>query len=351
MSENKIIDVPMAEQRSIGIVTAEILTYKNQYKQQTIYFLIEVGKRLVEAKSMLEHGEWEDWLEREVDFKTTTANNLIKIYREYGTGQQRIDGAGNLQAIENLSYTQIVRLLSVPVEERDEFIRENDVEHKSSREIEQLVRERDDARRKLQDTSARLDQAEKDRAATEALSSELRQKYDQAVKDLQQADSEAQEADNARKAAEEKVAAAKAAEQKAKDKLKALKDNPTVPAEVLEKVKEEAEAAAKAAADQELEAKTAELRTAAEQAQKDAQEAKKNVEAAQAALTAAKKELQLASPDVTVFKLRFETVQQDFGQMTEALHRVAAADPQTGEKLTAAVRAMLEKFGAEVGKL
>lgn len=349
MSESKIIDVPMVEQRSIGIVTAEILTYKNQYKNQTIYFLLEVGKRLVEAKSMLDHGEWEDWLAREVDFKQSTANNLMKIYREYGTGQQRLDGAGNPQAIENLSYTQIVRLLAVPAEERDEFIRENDIENKSSREIEQLVRERDDARRKLQDTSARLDQAEKDRAKTETLNSELCQKYDQAVKALQQADSEAQAADDARKAAEEKVAAAKAAEKKAKDKLKELKDNPTVPPEVLEKFKAEAEAAAKAAAEQELEAKTAELRTVAEQARNEADAAAKEVEAAQAALIAAKKELLLAEPEVTEFNLRLQTVAKDYQELLAALHTITEKNPEKGKKLTGAVQALLNSFSQQIG--
>lgn len=345
----KVIEVRMSAQRSISTVTAEILTYKNQYKQQTIYFLLEVGKRLVEAKSMLDHGEWADWLEKEVEFKASTANNLMRIYQDYGTGQARIDGAGNPQAIENLSYTQIVRLLSVPLEERDSFIKDNDIENKSSREIEQLVRERDDARRKLQDTSARLDQAEKDRAATEAVTGELRKKYDQAVKDLQQADSEAQEADSARKAAEEKVAAAKAAEKKAKDKLKELKENPTVPPEVLDKVKAEAEAAAKAAAEQELAAKTEELRSAAEKAKRDAEEATKSVERAKADLEETRKALALASPDMTAFKIHFETVQKDFSALVECLQRIKAADPATGDKMTAAVNAVLQAFTQQIG--
>lgn len=349
MSESKIIDVPMVEQRSIGIVTAEILTYKNQYKQQTIYFLIEVGKRLVEAKSMLEHGEWEDWLEREVDFKTTTANNLMKIYREYGTGQQRIDGAGNLQAIENLSYTQIVRLLSVPVEERDEFIRENDIENKSSREIEQLVRERDDAKRKLDDTEKQLRTVQK--LADDAGESieKLRKDYHLQHEKLDAANAKAQAAEDAKKAAEDKLTKAKEAKKKAKDKLKEMQDNPTVPPEVLEKVKAEAEAAAKAAADQELEAKTAELRAAAEQAQKDAQEAKKNVEAAQAALLKAKKELLLAEPEVTEFNLRLQTVAKDYQELISALDAIKEKNAEKGQKLTAAVRAMLEKFSQQIG--
>lgn len=349
MSESKVIDVSLVEQRSIGIVTAEILTYKNQMYRQTVQYFIEIGRRLVEAKSMLEHGEWQDWLEKEVEFKQSTANYLMHIYQDYGTGQERLDGAGNPQSIEGLTYTQIVRLLSVPLDERDEFIRENDIENKSSREIEQLVRERDDARRKLQDTSARLDRAEKDRAATEALTSELRQKYEQAVKDMAQADQEAQEADNARKAAEEKIEAAKTAEKKAKDKLKELKDNPTVPPEVLEKVKKEAEAAAKAAAEQELQAMTADLRAAAEQAQKDAQEAKKNVEAAQAALLKAKKELLLAEPEVTEFNLRLQTVAKDYQELISALDAIKEKNAEKGQKLTAAVRAMLEKFSQQIG--
>lgn len=46
------------EVRSITAITDEIIFYKNVGGQA----VIEIGKRLIEAKAQLKHGEWLPWL-------------------------------------------------------------------------------------------------------------------------------------------------------------------------------------------------------------------------------------------------------------------------------------------------
>ena len=73
-----------APQREIGVVTAEIRQLVNQYRRITVAFAVEIGRRLTEAKSLLPHGEWGDWLREQVDFSQRTANNFMRVFEEYG---------------------------------------------------------------------------------------------------------------------------------------------------------------------------------------------------------------------------------------------------------------------------
>jgi hypothetical protein len=52
-----------------------------------LYNSIEIGRKLTEAKSLLDHGEWGEWLENSVEYSKSTANNLMRIFDEYGSDQ------------------------------------------------------------------------------------------------------------------------------------------------------------------------------------------------------------------------------------------------------------------------
>lgn len=76
--------------RDIDIVTAEIVTIKRQTQQVLITAAIELGRRLTEVKAMIPHGEWGKYLQERVDYSQSTADNLMKLYREYGSGQDSL---------------------------------------------------------------------------------------------------------------------------------------------------------------------------------------------------------------------------------------------------------------------
>lgn len=320
MSET--ISVPMAAQRDIQTVTTEIRTLHRQAQGMILNYAIEIGRRLKEAKSLLEHGEWGEWLENEVDFSRSTANNFMKIFEEYGAKQVSLFGDANSQTLGNLPYTHALKLLAVPAEEREEFVEEHHVEDLSSRELDRLIKERDAAVRRAEESEEReLAQADA-LAELEALRNKV--------------ETQEQMAGEGRAAIhqmEEKVAAAQDRLDKEKKKAKEREDqlrreleearnNPEVPEEVLQKLRAEVEEAASASV---------------EKAKREAQEALE-------ALAQARKDLTLADGDMAVFKELFRRVQEDFGLMTDAIRRIQGKDPESAKKLQNAVRALVKQW-------
>ena len=121
----------LIEKRSIDTITAEI----QFYKQQAGVSILEIGKRLIEAKDQLSHGEWLNWLEKEVDFTDRSARNFMRLASEYA----------NRNSISDLGVTKALALLSVPTEEREQFAEAVHAEELSVRELKQKIREREDA--------------------------------------------------------------------------------------------------------------------------------------------------------------------------------------------------------------
>jgi hypothetical protein len=139
--------------RTTELIAAEIINIKEQTKKMVIYNSIEIGRRLVEAKEMIEHGEWGKWLEKSINYSQSTANNLMKIFNEYGSDQiTLLNNNSKSQALGNLSYTQAIALLGIPSEERETFIKENDVEEMSTRELQKAIKEKQDLEEKLKDS-------------------------------------------------------------------------------------------------------------------------------------------------------------------------------------------------------
>lgn len=320
MSET--ISVPMAAQRDIQTVTTEIRTLHRQAQGMILNYAIEIGRRLKEAKSLLEHGEWGEWLENEVDFSRSTANNFMKIFEEYGAKQVSLFGDANSQTLGNLPYTHALKLLAVPAEEREEFVEEHHVEDLSSRELDRLIKERDAAVQRAEESEEReLAQADA-LAELEALRNKV--------------ETQEQMAGEGRAALhqmEEKVAAAQERLDKEKKKAKEREDqlrreleearnNPEVQEEVLQKLRAEVEEAASASV---------------EKAKREAQEALE-------ALAQARKDLALADGDMAVFKDLFRRVQEDFELMTDAIRRIQGKDPESAKKLQNAVQALVKQW-------
>jgi predicted nucleic acid-binding Zn-ribbon protein len=131
--------------RTPEVIAIEINSIKDQTKRILLASSIEIGRRLVEAKELVSHGEWEDWLEKSVDYSKSTAKNLMRIFQEYGSEQISLFGDVKSQALGDLSYTQAVALLGIPADEREQFVKENDIDNMSTRELQQAIKEREQA--------------------------------------------------------------------------------------------------------------------------------------------------------------------------------------------------------------
>jgi len=329
--------------RDIDIVTAEIVTIKRQTQQVLITAAIEIGRRLTEVKSMIPHGEWGKYLEERVDYSQSTANNLMKIYREYGSGQDSLfDNFANSQTFANLSYTQALALLSIPAEEREQFAEENDVASKSTREIQELIRQREEQATQINQLQNELTDAKSEKEEVEELLADAEKECDSRKQEVERLVEQLQKAQEA--------------EQKANEQLKEAKANPTVPKNVMDKLRAEAEAEAKKAAAETAEKERKKIQGQLEKAQKAAQDAEdekkrtmQELAQMEQKLQAAQQEVKMANPDVAVFRALFEDVQQTFNRLNGARLKVTQADPAMGESLKNATVAVLDQWRKELG--
>ena len=329
--------------RDVEIVTAEIMTIKRQTQQVLITAAIEIGRRLTEVKSMIPHGEWGKYLEERVDYSQSTANNLMKIYREYGSGQDSLfDNFANSQTFANLSYTQALALLSIPAEEREQFAEENDVASKSTREIQELIRQREEQATQINQLQNELTDAKSEKEEVEELLADAEKECDSRKQEVERLVEQLQKAQEA--------------EQKANEQLKEAKANPTVPKNVMDKLRAEAEAEAKKAAAETAEKERKKIQGQLEKAQKAAQDAEdekkrtmQELAQMEQKLQAAQQEVKMANPDVAVFRALFEDVQQTFNRLNGARLKVMQADPAMGESLKNATVAVLDQWRKELG--
>lgn len=329
--------------RTPDIIGSEIRSLTNQAKTMTLWFGIEIGRRLTEAKALLEHGQWLPYLKEQTEFSQSSASRLMTLYREYGSAQTSLFGAeSNYPTLNNLSISNALRLLAVPEEEREEFAAEHDVEHMSARELDELIKAREAAEARAEQAENALRQADEGAALRAA---EWQEKIDAA----KSAESDAKEL---LKELKDKLADAEAASRRAADELEELRSRPVeVAVEVDEEAVKEAEIKARAASDSEWAEKYAKLNAELSDANAKAEKLKakvKKAEEAQAAAAAeldkARRQTKLSDPNTAVFKQIFESLQEDFNKLHGCLLKIRASDADTAQKLGKAVQALVEKM-------
>lgn len=291
MSEELMMNAA-GEERSITTITDEIIFYKSVGGQA----VIEIGKRLMEAKAQLKHGEWLPWLSEKVEFSETSAQNFMRVAREYG----------NTQLVGDLGVSKALALLALPASERENFAsekhlvngEEKSVAEMSKRELEEAVRqqkiaeaERNEARRAL----------EAQRKETEEANAKV-----QAAQDA---------ADAARAEVENAQGTALAAQERAAElerELKALREKPVdVAVQTVDASKEQiAAAVAEAKKDAEAE-KTEALGKKAEELKKAKDELKK----AKAEMAAAAEALKKAEDERTALRETLEKTKKSAAAM------------------------------------
>lgn len=123
---------PPAEGRTIEVITVDILDAQRKGGEA----VLTIGKCLIEAKDMLPHGEWLPWLAEKVGYSEKTAQNFMRLAREFS----------NPQAIADLGATKALKLLALPPDEREQFVADHNVIDMTTRQLEQAIRERDEAK-------------------------------------------------------------------------------------------------------------------------------------------------------------------------------------------------------------
>lgn len=358
--------------RTLETVTQEIRYLDAQAKRLVLGHAIEIGRRLTEAKALVPYGEWGQYIERELEYSQSTAQNFIRIFDEYGAAQQSLFGPiAESQTLGKLSYTKALALLAVPREEREAFAAEVDAEHISSRELQAAIRARDEALKRAEDAEAReretrdelsetaemLDKTLEERNARGVIIREHEEQLQELEKQLEELRSRpvevaVQEPDPE---AVEKLAEKRAAElaKEARDEAE-IERRAAASAQKAQAAAEQAAVAAKAEAEQALKKAKEKAKAEREKLEARLKEAEAKISAAgeadraeaeklRAEADALRKQLAMSSQEIVVFKLRFMAWQEAHKHMSEAF--VAIRDEEIKEKMRAAIRAQVKAWG------
>ena len=304
---------PSAEGRDIETVTAEILDAKRRGGQA----ILDVGRGLIEAKGMLSHGEWLPWLEERVEFSERTAQRFIRLAQEWT----------NPTALSDLGATKALAMLALPAEEREEFAAEHDVIDMSARQLEDAIRERNEARQAAEEAAAAASAAEQARAKREDDMRLLNARLEGSREDREQAVQEVARLEK---------------------ELAELRDRP-VEVAVETVVDQEAIDKARQEAVDEMQAKLDKARAdkdAAEARQKEAEEALEDMRRQREEQAREEKKAALAADqDVAQFGFLFAQAQETANKMHGILLKVQGRDADAAGRLRKALRALADAVG------
>ncbi len=304
--------------RTADVIALEIKALATQYKAITLTYAVEFGRKLCEAKELVDHGAWKNWLKKNTEFSQSTAENLMNIFENYGSDQISFFGQLKSQAFGNLTVTKALALLKVPEDEREDFAQENDVDNLSTRQLEQLIKEK---------------QAAEDKTAQAVQDMEEAQEREKKAQDAQAAaETKAQKAADDLKAEKKKADDAAAEVKGLKEQLAALKAKPAdVPDEDDEADDTDAESIHKEASEA-AERKLQDQITASEKKALEAEERARELE----------RQLAVADPAVAKFAALYAEVQ---GMLAKLVGLIGEAAPEKQDGLRKALTAALTKYG------
>ena len=341
MTENRellINEAAELEDGKLDRLSAEVISLTRAAQKISLYYICEIGERLTEAKAIVGHGGWGEWLREKVNYSQSTAENFIKIYKEYGSGQTGLFGEENSETFEKLPYTKLLALTALDPESREEFCENNDVEAASVRELKDMIarlkNENEESARAASEKADELENVRREAAAAREAEADARREAEELKKEVDSLSAEL-DAANAQTAVpgfeEEKAELCEKYEKKL-DKLKKELEKKKAAEEELRK-KAEAIAA-------EIREKTAEevRREAAEAAAAARAELEARCENAERKLSEAQK------TDLSAISIYFEDVQRLMGLIRAELEKVRAADAAVYEKLSGGIKETMKKL-------
>ena len=289
--------------RSAEVIAQEINAIKSQtsgileaaftYAKRSCF---EIGKRLEEAKAAVPFGEWGDWLEKNVNYSVSTANDLMRIYREFGNKQiDMLTGKSDAEIFEGLSQSQMVALFGLPKAMRAEFVEE----HREELESGEL------STRKLKEEIKRLNEV-----------------IEQKDKEIRDNDDSYGELVLQKKAAETKAAEAEQRADELQLRFDELNERPIEVTKVTETVYE-------ASPEQIEEIRAAAIKETEDKHAKDAEKKQKEVDKLLAADLKQKKELDDLKGQLAAMDAEFE------GKIREAVEAATADAKKQVRQLTA----------------
>ena len=311
---NEVIDAEFREvqERTLPVIVSEIKTIEEVVYKTTLEGVIQIGRRLEEAKGQIGHGSFSDWCKECLGYSQRQAQKYMEISSKYSDENSPFSNA-NISS--RLSISKAYSLLALPEEEVENFTEEHDVESLTVKQLEEEIRslkeektrELEQKAEEVQELKSIMLQLENEKANipdTEALEAELRQMREA----LEQAEEEKEKL-------EQKV-----------DKFKGK----------IDRAEEEKEKAVKKVTDERDDAIKTAVNEAVEETYKEAQRAAEEEKAE------LRKQLNSTDPVLVKFKERFDALQACVENIKEAI--AESEDEQQQESMKKALKTALSQI-------
>ena len=131
-AQDVVIDVP-----AVVITPDERANRIRQHMRNICSSVIEIGRELIAAKKEIGHGGWTEWLQKEFEWSQDTATNYMKVAVRFGEA--------NSETFRNLKPSTLIKMLSLPAGEEQDFIDEQKkigkpIETQSARQVQAAVK-------------------------------------------------------------------------------------------------------------------------------------------------------------------------------------------------------------------
>lgn len=322
-------------QRQISDVTQDIRRKTGEF----LLIAIEIGRLLFEAKSMVEPGGWSKYIEEELPFSHSWANNYMKLYKEFGSDQTSL--FGDSQTFMKLRTTQALELIRLPREDREAFVEAHDVENMSTRDIKQAVSDQlaeethrrellehdlDIANAQLRDAEQNVIDMQQQLSAAKSSEGAWQKEIDQLTAAKHLAETSEKNAMKKVEVLEKQLKDARKQERNIRAELKQAQEHPEIPESMMEQLRKEAEAAAAQQATADIQKQLDAANAALAEANAKAQETEEK-------LVAAQKRLKMADPAIMEYNTLSQKLMADYNVMDGLRRKITVHDKKAGEKL------------------
>lgn len=169
----------------LAVQTGTELAVLNGLAQEARYYaknftssMIQLGRVLTEAKTLVKHGEWENWIRENTGCSVRQAQLFMQSYARFGAN----DAVAQIGEC-----SKIFKLLSLPAGTEEQFFAENDVADMTAREVQAAVRKvREEMNAQLEAEREARRQAEQKNWGAPSIPAEIQNRLDEHARALEE---------------------------------------------------------------------------------------------------------------------------------------------------------------------
>ena len=330
------------ENKSTEQLAAEANTFYHQAESlagMSAAMLAEAGRRLIETKRRIPHGEFTDWCEKNLEFSYRKAARMMQLAEKMEDENSLFS---KMPTLATIGISRVWELLAAPEEVAAEVVETTDVESLTVRELKEEIARIKEEKEAAEHKAEMIDRNNDDiRKELASMQRKLSETVSETEFEEMQAAAQAQKEDLTKELTEAKAATADVQIKldKAKEDLKKAK----------EKLKE-----SEAAKDEEIQTRLAEAGAELEEkiradAQKDAENALKEkasaIQALEAQVSALEAEkAKLSNTALMEFKVYVDQLQDIYFKINDIITEQNEADPEIGLKMQRALHKIVEAW-------